>query len=478
MLKKISLLFLFFLGLQDCAIFIAKQQLFICSIFLLILLLLFSLKKIKCILNYLVLSYKKTPLKYFYLFIFFMIITSLFQGDISAILKINYKIILIYFLTIIPTILFAIVFIPKYISYKKLLKYFLMMYQFIMLYGIFDFFTRIFHIAPLRIIHNLFSPRVVILKGLSIFDTSYCINRATSIFFEPSFFATFIFLFLPITYILYKSNIKIVKFRNMDKIFKIYLIVISWIALLLTQSPIYIIACIVYTLLFFYKEILQMIIKNFTYVLITLVLLIFCGGFALKYTVSQQNILLFSRVLATISSIGNLETLTIVEPSMATRVISTINTAEASKKHPFIGVGHGNTHLVLKQQYSATTTPLTQEIWDTIIKANRYDPSPNIFWSILLENGIIGTFLLFYFFILSIYKANEYKWFFLNENGLFLKMLIAIAINYIIISFYWSLITYPMMWFIYGLLNSYILKYKTQKLIKKQLSENIENCQI
>lgn len=470
------LLTLIFIFLQDCIFLIGTQQLLIAPFFIVaVLLVLFSVNP-KHFLIKLLNIYKYTPFKYLIFFILFMLFSSILLLNIGVTIRILLRIILIYGLTVIPTILFAIYIFPKYFSYKKLLHFFIYAYQLIIYYGILDFLCRILFRtkAPLYSIicsRNYYSH----VLGYSVNLNNELLERASSIFFEPSFFATFIFLFLPFCYVLYNSNLKILNNITIDKFFKIYLIIISWIALFLTKSPIYIILSFIYIPIFFYKNIIKFL-KKYVFILILLFFLLPIGFLCINPESSMNDNPVIVRVQHTIHSFGDLESLVVVEPSLATRIISTVNTFQAVKNHPLIGVGYGNTKETMYEQYSKTNTPLTYEILRSMGVGMCF-ASPNIFWSYLLQTGFIGTFLLYLYFIISIITVNKIKYYFIKQERILLETSILIAINYIVISFYWSIDIYPMMWFIFGTLNSFIFLYKNRvkkyKMEKKYVENNI-----
>ncbi len=468
------LLTLIFIFLQDCILLIGTQQLLIAPFFIVTVLLVLFFVKPKYFLIKLLDIYKYTPFKYLVFFILFMFFTSVVLFNIGVTTMIISRIILIYGLTVIPAILFAIYIFPKYFSYKKLLHFFIYAYQLIIYYGILDFLCRILFRtkAPLYSIicsRNYYSH----VLGYSVNLSSELLERASSIFFEPSFFATFIFLFIPFCYVLYRSNLKILNDLTVDKFFKIYLIVISWIALFLTKSPIYIILSFVYIPIFFYKNVIKFL-KKYVFILILLFFLLPIGFLSINPESSISNNPVIVRVEHTIRSFGDLESLVVVEPSLATRIISTVNTFQAVKKHPLVGVGYGNTKETMYKQYSNTNTPLTYEILRSMWTGMCF-ASPNIFWSYLLQTGFIGTFLLYLYFIKSLITANKIKFYFIKQERVLLETAILIAINYIIISFYWSIDIYPMMWFIFGILNSFIFLYKNQVKKYKMEKKYVEN---
>ena len=457
--------------LQDFTIKIASQQLYICSIailFILFLILIFKTKDffitVKNVVNY-------TSFKYLLLCIFWLVMTSLFCGSVGTVLKINFRILLIWGLVILSTIFITFFSIPKYISYKKCLKLFIIMYQFIMYYGIINFIARLFYIYPLMILHNFVCTRAVLQSGKSFLDINQW-ERATSLFFEPSFFATFIFLFLPLAYVLANRNILLFKNRIKDKLFKASLIVITWLNLIFTMSPMYIVLCCLYTIIFFSKSILKHLRKKQNILIVCFIVILSIPPLLIiTPSINFSNNKVFHRVLTTTKSFGDFNSLVETEVSLATRILTSANTWIAAKKHPIKGVGFGNDHDIMYQQYTTTNLPMTWEIIEKAILEDSAGSASNIFFSMLLQAGWIGIILLYLFFINSIvnsFKIKSYK----NSNNAFLEIIQLISINYIIISFYWGYITYPIMWFIFAILNTFIyqlnLKIRSkQKFILK-----------
>lgn len=459
--------------LQDCVILIGKQQLFIVSILIDIFLFIVLVLGPQEVLKKCLMFYKKTPIKWLIYFLLWIFLTSFLSDNLTDILTINFRVILIYGLVVIPTIVFLILAIPKYFSYKKLLFLFVRAYQFIMYYGILDFLFRvIFHMKPplysILCSRNYFAH----LLGNNVTPTGNILQRSSSIFFEPSFFATFIFLFAPFVYILATSKVQLTKSANFDKLFKIHLVLLLWICLIFTFSPIYIILTGIYTVIFFKDKIIKALSK--LRILLTLSFIILFGIVGI-WIVSHNKSYEFAvhRVKETMS-VDNLEVLVVKEPSLAIRIISTANTFQAALTVPIKGCGYGNYRNIMTKQYNITKLPIPPEINERMIMVNKCGPSPNIFWATLLQTGFIGIFLLYTFFIQSICYANKTQNYFVKYEKILLQSTVLIAVNYIIISFYWSLDYYPLMWFIFGLLNSFIYTYKNRVNKVKTYNNSME----
>ena len=463
----ISLIFLF---LQDCVFAIGRQIIFLASITIFISLFLLMLKNPEYFWKQIKSIYKKTPFKYLIWFVIWLFIGAFIHYN--HFLKISIKVFLIYCLDVIPAFLFAILIFPKYFSYKKLFRFFIGMYQFIIAYGIVDFLCRIIIgiKAPFYSIlcsKNYFAHAF----GNAVNTTEKIWQRASSVFFEPSFFATFIFLFIPLVYVLIKSDVRIIKNLKADRFIKLSLLISTWLCLFFVKSPIYIIAVIIYTLIFFAKDIIKFIKKNLA--VIVCIPLIFVSLFTIFIHLKPDNFAndsIVLRIEKSLSAIHSLDSLVYAEPSLATRTITIINTFNAAKKVIITGCGYDNHSEIMYKEYTNTNTPLTGEIIGKWLDDGQ--ASPNIFWRMLLNTGIIGVFILYLFFIRSIYLSGRIKQYFDKTELTFLKIVNLIAINYMIISFYWCLSFYPFMWFIFGILCSYIYTYQKRVKSAKQILIN------
>lgn len=459
-----------FIILQDCAILVGSQLLYISSILVILTLVIFLLINNRETIKNIKELYKKTPFKYLIWFVGWMLITSFFHGGFGTAFYIIFRVILIYCLAVVPASLFGGIAIPKTLSYKRTFNIFLFSYIAILIYGVIDYICRIF-LASKPPLYNILCSRNYFahLRGLAVNITGDLLDRASSIFFEPSFFSTFIFVFIPMVYVLVKSEFLIIKNKFLNTLFIIMLVVLSWICMFFTKSPIYIILTILYTIIFFivdYKYILKKI-----YIFIPVLILILLGSSITIKTAMSSNAIqtnpIIQRINKTSESFGSLDKLVIKEESLATRVISTINTYQAATKVPLFGCGYGNSSEIMYRQYLQTKTPLTLELIEKGIYAPKSGPSPNIFWSLLLQTGFVGVFILYTFFIKTIIYSFKIRNFFKGINKILLLSLNYFAINYVIISFYWSIDSYPMMWFIFGILCSYILIYKKMMQIKQ-----------
>lgn len=484
--RHISLIFLItvcFIFFQDIAFIIGKQAFYIAPLLIIFILSCFFIANPKSYLLKIKSLFEKTPFNYLIYYVFWVIISAFLCGSFSVSLKCILRIILIYGLTIIPAVLFPVFVLPKYISAKKILKIFTCIYIFIMLYGIFHYIVSLLNINFLSDIHKLFCT-----KQLAISNTDYGelilmakrkTVRAMSVFFEASFFGTFIFVFLPFTYKITLSSYKILKNSILNKILKISIIFLTWINLFLTQSPIYILVSGLYSLIFFRKILIKLIIKNFPIFILASIIIptTFLLNISHRSFIESENRII-KRVTETVNSIGSMDRLVINEPSLATRIISNYNGLMVGLKyHPIKGTGYGNAKDSIVLSMKNLNIPLTDEVILITFTLDIANAPPSIFFAVICQTGIIGVILLYLFFINTILEAKKIKKCYVGNSYFLLDICYLISINFLVISFYWSIESYPMMWFILGILHSYILIYnktliKTRRLLLEQHRED------
>lgn len=416
---------------------------------------------------------KYTPLKYFIFFIAFMLITPFLTTNFNNALIIDFKVIRMWICLILPIIFLIIYISPKYISLKKMQKIFLITYSFILIYGIFKYIIGCISPSFEMSIHYLTTSPVFLPETVNYL--SYVVNRAKSIFFEPSFFATFLFVFLPLVYKISFCKFKVLKNTKLNNYFKCFLVLFTWIDLLLTQSPIYILLSIIYTLIFFKDKIFS--IKKIVATSFLVIFSFFILYITLNVSSEFQNSKIVSR-FQKIISVTSFSDIVLADESLGTRICTSINALIATKKHPFVGVGYANGFDAIFEQYLVSPIPLTQEIIFKV--SNKIGGMPaNIFFSNILCSGIIGTILLYLFFLKSILQSRKTINLFEGIDRQFYFGIWLSSINFLITTFYWSLLIDLVFWMIFGILCSLIyiskINYNNEKLKKYKNEVLIKN---
>lgn len=410
----------------------------------------FFIKEKSKFLNKILYYFWKTPLKFLFLFVLWAILSSFFVTSISNAPKIIARVLRDYIVFVMPFCLIGIFFIPKYISFTKLKKILLNIILIVNIYGIFDYLIQV--ISP-----DLHLFLFKFFYSLPLEDR--ILNRAMSVFFEPTFFGAFLFCFLPLIYNNFLSHCK--NIYNKKFLFAFLLLILSLINLLLTKSPIFLIFAIIYSLFHFRKFIFKTIFSlkkilffSFFFTLFALVIILLINILGSE----EQKVI--ARIIVTFKNMNSMSNLINADGSFATRIGLYIISILVFIKHPFVGYGYANTKEVMYNQICNSPIPLTDEI----INSNNIHQGmtvANILLQTLCWTGIIGTILLYLFFIKSICTVNKIlKYEKVNEEKLFIRDINLVAINYIIYSAYWSLITDTVMWFIFSILISYIVYKK------------------
>lgn len=457
-IKLITIFTAYLLFFWDAGFSIGSVTVPFAPFFVIIVLILYFFNDPKGFIKNLILLYKTTPFKYFCWFVIWAIFSPLLFGQIYAFPYILYRVTRAFIVFSLPVIILC-----TYIPHKKIPNIFFNIYLFIIIYGVIQYVGDLYNIVPLQKIYKIFSYCTEFNASNNPFASFNIVNiiRAKSIFFEPSIFASFLFVCLPYTYSLCSSKLKIINNKKLDLAFKFFIIFLNWLDIFLTKSPIYLCFSVIYTIIFFYKKFIKF----------SPFILSFCALFIIWFNQATDDFIeenyQLKRINKVLESISDIYTLIEKEPSLGTRIVSIVNTTIASKDYIIAGTGYGNAKNVMHSQYSRSPLPLTLEIQQKCFILNVADGVPtNIFFSILIHTGIVGLFLLYLFFIMCIYKTKQLKFLLKPKEFQFVQSITLACINYLIINFYWSLTRDLFMWFIFGILNSYILQHYKLKNIQ------------
>ena len=230
-----------------------------------------------------------------------------------------------------------------------------------------------------------------------------------------------------------------------------------WLCLISTQSPIFLIFNIIFSLLYFIiiKKGYIKIWKNFhSYLFISTIILIITIPAIINLDLSSTYI---NRVLIVISNIQSFSSLIYLEPSLSTRIIIFINGFEMGLKHIIFGIGYGNMSYMIAQKLSTSAVPLTQELIMFVIK-NKTNPASSIFIKLFSETGIIGVVIFYSFLYRCIKKLNlvKEKYFGLIRN--FINGLVLFIIVYTCSTIYDSNLNMTYIYILFGLVLNFIIQ--------------------
>ncbi|EKE02182.1 MAG: hypothetical protein ACD_20C00413G0006 [uncultured bacterium] len=428
----------------------------------------FLLIKPKFTLNTICKLIASKPTKY----LFFFIIWLIFGIIISVYtMKFDFRGFLMSFLgglvlSIILPLLMQIIAIPRICKIKKIIQVTTLIFLSIFTLGIVEF-----------VIYSLdLSPLTYVWKTLLQKRTPYSLGfpRVSSVFGEPSFLGFFIIVTCPIIYYISKS--KSILFSNpvTDKLVKRLVFIFMVFNLFLTQSPIYILMGLVLSIFFLRDWIFRFKLKT-VFICINIVILLsltFLPRYLLAINESFDiNKTVLKRVKAVVENVSDFRLLVIAEPSLSSRIINCVTNISIFMKNPIIGVGYGNLNPEMLKEFESLSIPLTPELAEKIYSPDA--PSGGngtaIFFRLLAETGIIGTFL-FYMFLFSLLRLIQLKIkdFFGIERD-FLIGLKYFIILLIINSVYTSHPHWTYLWLLLGIAQAMILTRVNKPLNNNQV---------
>lgn len=286
-------------------------------------------------------------------------------------------------------------------SSKKIMQIINILLFTIFFIGIIDFISAFFYITPIMDLIQLFSNEQLCVFG-TITPKVYIagIPRVQSVFIEPSVLGSFATVMLPFIYKIGNSPYKYYKNFILNFVLKKTLILLAWLNLLLTQSPIFLVFAILLTLLYYFKLIIKSIKKHFkTIILLLIVLFTFLYIFLMSIEVNITETYL-NRILVVIDALGNFDKLVQTEGSLATRLNYYINELCIWSQYPVIGVGLGGMkNYVEKQMAYHSPVPLTMEILMKMHFSPKFTIITGFFYKYITETGLIGIGLLYAYFI-------------------------------------------------------------------------------
>lgn len=457
---KIVLYFLFVLiPFQSFVIPFSNSIYFsVFSIFTVLLFLILFINNYKKFIKLFVFLSRNQLFKSFNYLIFFILLTSL----INIILG-NYRISLFYYLHHFRELLFSVYLVyilPVLalfygISFKQILKYLVVMIWIILILGLIGYISSIFEFSIGQNILYFFSNKFLLQSytGTNIRLWDSC-NRAYSVFSEPSEFAQFIFIILPLAYSIVISKLKIFKRNIFNIINNDFLIMVIWLNLILTKSPIFLILCCIITI-FYFKSSLASFFKKHIWgalLVIFLIILIIYTFFFITFSSLEQSYLY--RIIKTIMAFGSFENFVELEPSLATRIVAYYHSLLIFKKNMVIGTGFYNAGAYFYNSYTSSNILLTNEnLYKAFMNPYNVPFSRGLIYTLLAEGGIFTFFCYVLFLIKNLkflsfrLKKQSYKY------NLFYGMYIS-TFSIIINSFYNLYFERSVVWLLFGMILS------------------------
>ena len=334
-IRKVAYIPLFFLFLPAFCVLVGNKAIpifFIVNVIFFIILITFFYKKL---FKHLIFLYKNTPFKYFtYWSLWIMLsgIILIILGKYTISRYLYYMILYLLINMVLPLLLPTIIFYKKSIV-QNFIKIFFIALTIIFILGIINFIATLFSI---NILNKIFS---FIVNQRELRGVYYSVGiRAQSVFAEPGWFAGFICFNLPIIYSTINSKYKIFNNTIINLAIKKIMIPLVWINIILTKSPIWLIFCLLITILYNIKNIKNFLLKYFHKILI---LIVFISILVSHLSVNNTYL---NRIQNTVQPLSKLDynTFSIVEPSLASRITSYYNSLRLFLDYPITGIGLGN----------------------------------------------------------------------------------------------------------------------------------------
>ena len=416
---------------------------------------------------------QKTPLKIFLITMLLVTIDSLFLSLVGVtslsqtIKSLIFRILLCY----LPIFLYFICIIDKFINYKKFIQVFTFLLWLVLIIGFIAYIGQLFSIEIINNIFDFFANMRIlshqIFKGVGSDGaaSNYIANnlpRLDNLHEEPSFYARFLFLFLPFIFTISNLKIKLFKNNTINLVIKKTIVPFSLISIILTQSPIYLILTLILISFYAQKKIIKFIQKNYIIILLLLIVAII-----LFLSINLQNTY-FYRILSVLQVLS-FDEFIIIEPSLASRIINFYNTLQVFLDHPITGVGIANVETYQLDKLLHSKLPLTHEIMSHIKLAisnnsSKVGMNTALFYSFLASHGIIISTFFAYFHIklyIELNKLSKYDF-----NVFFYSMIDALKWSWICITvliFYHTRLMHIELLFLYTLM--IITIYKGKKIL-------------
>ena len=302
-----------------------------------------------------------------------------------------------YFIVILMTFIVIIFMTNRILKLSLVIKCVYSIIYGILLLGIVDFIAYNAHISFLQTLVNLPNNSSTLVYGQDVFvkSMSYGLYRVQSIFFEPGYLGEHIFIFLPIIYILANLKMPIYKTKRINTLVQKTIIPLTWINIILTQSPLWLCMSIILTVIMYYKYILKKFI-------IILLFIITVGTIFMTIDIQETYLSRITRVIVNASDIN----LLIEEnSSLGTRLSCILNLIDIGLTSPITGIGHSNIkpRIIEQIQYNKSKVFVTQEMYHCILyKAQPTFQNPMLV-NFFVRYGLIALCLLLYL----IYKLRR-----------------------------------------------------------------------
>lgn len=410
----------------------------------------------------------RIPITKYYLFFLAYIVISLFihilLGHYTA--PVSFYAVRIYkfFVAVIPVYLLPLLGLFLGIRFKCILKLFIIIIWSLFLISIIQYLCFLFDIKIMISILDFFSNA----RSALYLDSTAVQEglRAYAFFSEPSGLGQFIFIIMPFAISIHNTKYALFNNKYLNWVIKRTILVFLLCALIFTKSPIYLVLCVIelfvlLTITYFNKVkkyLLQICLLLF--ILISILFLLF-----INYQTQLEQTYIF-RIIKTIYSFGDFDKLILLEPSLATRIVSYSIQFIAFMKAFIFGCGLNNAEVFVNSFYLIESPlPLTAENYYLgYLHANELcGLNRSIVYTSLAEFGLIGFSLYVLFIIKNLQFLSKIR---KSFQGIEASCLVALIHSFVaigIISFYNLGLDNSIVWLIYGWALAYLYIYIHRK---------------
>lgn|GEM_PF-3619772 len=434
-------------------------------IFLLLFFGLYIFLNFKTFIKNLLFLYKKTPYKYlifFIVYLFILAVITAFKNFSQGISSFLYTLQFV-FLYVAPTFLLSALFLKKYMSVEKFLRFYFIALFLVFTFGLIEFIGgKLLGLSFINTIQNfLANERQIGDAEINV----YYLDRLQSVFAEPSWLGIFVFLNFPVMYKCAASKYKIFKNKYLNAFMKKSIVPLAWSNIIFSLSPIWLIFCSLQAMFIFRKKILKLIfnIKTLICIVVSTVVLSLTTFVILLVSGIKIEPEQLVRIINTLSTILDFQTFLLVEQSLGSRIVSYTALFCTFLEHPIFGVGLNNAQYYVGDIITKYSIPLSLEnlkSYNGYLRSGRMTINSSYLYALLAETGIIGTALYFVFLGKTIQFAKKVNSCLKNTlmydftNGLIIS-----TCCYCFLSIYGTTLTIPYNWFFLGIIIAVFLTY-------------------
>ena len=410
----------------------------------------------------------RIPITKYYLFFLAYIVMSLFihilLGHYTA--PVSFYAVRIYkfFVATIPVYLLPLLGLFLGIRFKCILKLFIIIIWSLFLISIIQYLCFLFDIKIMISIFDFFTNA----RAAAYYDVHDALEnlRVYAFFSEPSALGQFIFIVMPFVISIHNTKYALFNNKYLNLFIKRTILVFMLCALIFTKSPIYLVLCFIELFVLFFMIYWNKIKKYLSqiclllFILITILFLLF-----INYQTKLEQTYVY-RIIKTIYSFGDFDKLILLEPSLATRIVSYSIQISAFIKAFIFGCGLNNVDIYINHLSYIVNSHFNltfENMYNYLLTQYCFTVARSILYTSLAEFGLIGFSLYVLFIIKNLKFLSKIR---KSFQGIEASCLVALIHSFVaigIISFYNLGLDNSIVWLIYGWALAYLYIYIHRK---------------